>query len=145
VGGPTLKGISGGEKKRVCVAIEMVSEPALIMLDEPTSGLDSNKAARLLSILKKLAGSGRTVIFTIHQPSYLQYAKLDRLLLLDRGETIYQGPANQVAAYMASLGIPVSQNSTVSDFFMMEISQYKRDKSNYETPFNASNYSSRLA
>lgn len=80
-----LKGISGGEKKRLCVAIEMVSDPALIVLDEPTSGLDSNKAAKLLTILKRLAGSGRTIIFTIHQPSYLQYIKLDRLVLLDKG------------------------------------------------------------
>lgn len=74
----------------------MVSDPALIILDEPTSGLDSNKAAKLLSVLKKLANKGRTVIFTIHQPSYLQYAKLDRLILLDKGETIYQGPAAKI-------------------------------------------------
>jgi ABC-type multidrug transport system ATPase subunit len=63
----------------------MVSEPAVIILDEPTSGLDSNKAAKLLSVLKKLASKNHTIIFTIHQPSYLQYIKLDRLILLDRG------------------------------------------------------------
>jgi ABC-type multidrug transport system ATPase subunit len=140
-----MKGISGGEKKRLCVAIEMVSDPALLILDEPTSGLDSNKAAKLLAILKKLTASHRTVVFTLHQPSYLQFARLDRLLLLDRGETIYQGPAGAVGEYMASLGIPVSQSSTVSDFFMMEISQYKREKSHYETPFNQCSYSRRLA
>lgn len=126
MGGKLSKGISGGEKKRLCVSIEMVSDPSLIILDEPTSGLDSNKAARLLSILKKLSTRNRTIIFTIHQPSYLQFAKLDRLLLLDRGSTIYQGPAKEIEAYMRAIGITVPINSTISDFFMMEISQYKR-------------------
>lgn len=109
----------------------MVSDPSLIILDEPTSGLDSNKAAKLLSILKRLANNNHTIIFTIHQPSYLQFIKLDRLILLDHGETIYQGPANQVANYMISLGIQISQQSTISDFFMMEISQFKKAKSIY--------------
>lgn len=123
----------------------MASDPSLIILDEPTSGLDSNKAAKLLSILKRLASTGRTVIFTIHQPSYLQYVKLDRLLLLDRGETIYQGPASKILEYMRGLNISVPVSSTISDFFMMEISQYKRDKEQYETPLNKHNYSLRLA
>jgi len=71
----------------------MVSRPHVIILDEPTSGLDSNKAAKVLRILKKLAMKGHTIIFTLHQPSYMLYSCLDRLLLLDKGHTIYQGPA----------------------------------------------------
>lgn len=55
IGTEESKGISGGEKKRVCIAIEMVAKPPLLILDEPTSGLDSNKAARVLKVLKKLA------------------------------------------------------------------------------------------
>jgi len=104
----------------------MMSKPALIILDEPTSGLDSNKAAKVLSILKKLSTFGHTIIFTIHQPSYLQYSKLDRLLLLDQGRTIYQGPATDILSYMNTLKIPIPNNNTISDFFMMEISAYKR-------------------
>jgi ABC-type multidrug transport system ATPase subunit len=100
VGGQILKGLSGGEKKRLCIAIEMVSKPSVLILDEPTSGLDSNKAARVLSILKKLASHGHTIVFTLHQPSYLQYIKLDRLILLSRGETVYQGPAKEIVPYM---------------------------------------------
>ena len=69
----------------------MVAKPSVIILDEPTSGLDSNKAARVLGNLKKFANNGHTIIFTIHQPSYLQYIKLDRLLLLKHGQVIYQG------------------------------------------------------
>ena len=91
IGGTELKGVSGGEKKRVCIALEMISSPLLLILDEPTSGLDSNKATRVLNVLRKIARNNRTVIFTIHQPSFLIYSKLDRLLLLSRGRTVYQG------------------------------------------------------
>lgn len=140
-----MKGISGGEKKRVCIAIEMVSEPSLLILDEPTSGLDSNKAMKVLSILKKLTKKHYTIIFTIHQPSYLLYAKLDSLILLDKGETVYQGDAQNIVAYIRSLGINVPKTNTISDFFMMEISEYKKEKSNYETPLNHKNYTIRLS
>ena len=122
----------------------MVSDPSLLILDEPTSGLDSNKAARLLAILSKLALKGRTIIFTIHQPSYLQYSKLDRLVLLNHGETIYQGPAKGIKDYMISLGIQVPKTSTISDFFMAEISQFKQQGLNYSSPLNVNNYSLRL-
>lgn len=141
-----MKGISGGEKKRLCVSIEMVSDPSLIILDEPTSGLDSNKAAKLLEILKKLASKNRTIIFTIHQPSYLQYIKLDRLILLDKGQTIYQGSAQKIGRYMEDLGIIVDKKSTISDFFMMEISQFKKERNHgYNTPLNPINYKEHLA
>ena len=85
----------------------MVSKPSLIILDEPTSGLDSNKAARVLVILKKLAEHGHTIVFTMHQPSYLQYSKLDRLILLNKGETVYQGPSQKIAQYMESIRIKI--------------------------------------
>ena len=96
----------------------MVSKPSVIILDEPTSGLDSNKAGKVLGILKKFAKNGHTIIFTLHQPSYLQYSKLDRLILLNKGETVYQGLANDIASYMTTLKINVSKNATISDFFM---------------------------
>jgi ABC-type multidrug transport system ATPase subunit len=74
VGGQMLKGISGGEKKRVCIAVEMISDPDLLILDEPTSGLDSHKVTSIIKVLKKLAiHKNKTVIFTLHQPSFLIY------------------------------------------------------------------------
>jgi ABC-type multidrug transport system ATPase subunit len=63
----------------------MVSKPALVILDEPTSGLDSNKAARVLKVLKKLAIEGHSIIFTIHQPSFLLYSLLNRVIVLNAG------------------------------------------------------------
>ncbi len=71
VGGKIIKGISGGEKKRVCIAVEMVTKPDLLILDEPTSGLDSHMAYNMIKIFNKLAKKeGKTIVFTIHQPSY---------------------------------------------------------------------------
>ena len=81
----------------------MIYKPSLLILDEPTSGLDSHKAGRVLKTLKKLASQGHTVIFTIHQPSYLLYSMLDRLVLLNNGETIYQGEASRIEKYLLSL------------------------------------------
>lgn len=83
IGSEESKSISGGEKKRVCIAIEMVAKPPLLILDEPTSGLDSNKAARVLKVLKKLANEGHSIIFTIHQPSFLLYSMLNRVIVLN--------------------------------------------------------------
>ena len=67
----------------MCIAIEMVAKPPLLILDEPTSGLDSNKAARVLKVLKKLAKEGHSIIFTIHQPSFLLYSMLNRVIVLN--------------------------------------------------------------
>ena len=72
----------------------MVSKPSLIILDEPTSGLDSHTANSVINVLRKLANEKKTVIFTIHQPSYKIFSSLDQLILLNKGETIYQGGAN---------------------------------------------------
>jgi len=118
----------------------MISKPSVVILDEPTSGLDSHKAAGVLKILRRLANEGCTIIFTIHQPSYLLYSKLSNLILLDKGYTIYQGPADGIGNYLRQIGIEPSVNSTISDFFMMEISDYKANKLNYKTPFNNEKY-----
>lgn len=126
VGGKFMKGISGGEKKRVCIAVEMVTKPSLLILDEPTSGLDSHMANNVLNVFNRLAKKEkRAIIFTIHQPSYKMFTQLDRLILLDGGECIYQGikwliigPAAAINDYMMSLSLSIPANTTVCDFFM---------------------------
>jgi len=67
----------------------MVSKPSVLILDEPTSGLDSHIANSVIKILKKLASERKTIIFTIHQPSFKIYSSLDKLILLNKGRTIY--------------------------------------------------------
>ena len=85
IGGVTLKGISGGERKRTSIGYELITDPMLLLLDEPTSGLDSTTALRIVKILKKEARSGKTVICTIHQPSMEIFDQFDRLILLQDG------------------------------------------------------------
>lgn len=85
IGGKFVQGVSGGERKRTCIALEVITNPSLLVLDEPTSGLDSHTACILLEILLKMAKKGRTVILTIHQPSSKLYNMLDRLILLHKG------------------------------------------------------------
>lgn len=108
IGGPLFRGISGGEKKRVSIGQEMLINPSLLLLDEPTSGLDSTTALRILTILKRLATGGRTVVTTIHQPSSRLYHMFDKVVLLSHGFPIYYGPASAAMDYFASVGYPSS-------------------------------------
>ena len=77
-----VKGISGGERRRLSFACAMINDPNLLFCDEPTSGLDSFMAMSIVDALRKLADKGKTVICTIHQPSSEIYQKFDRLCLL---------------------------------------------------------------
>lgn len=107
IGGTFVRGISGGEKKRVSIAIELVSSPAIIFLDEPTSGLDSYTAHQIMSTLSNLARDmSKTIICTIHQPRSDIFAMFDTVLLIGKGRTIYFGPAKNAKDFFAELGYP---------------------------------------
>lgn len=107
VGDTRRKGISGGERKRLCIAIELLSKPRLLFLDEPTSGLDSSTAFTVCSALKTLAESGScTVICTIHQPQQKIFALFDSLILLKKGKLIYLGSCMKSIDFLASVGLP---------------------------------------
>ncbi len=93
IGSPERKGISGGQRKRVNLALELLTEPSLLCLDEPTSGLASEDASNVMRLLRKLADGGRTILLTIHQPSQHVYRMLDNALYLAAGEQVYYGPA----------------------------------------------------
>lgn len=93
IGTPAQKGISGGQRKRVNLALELLTEPSLLCLDEPTSGLASEDAANVMRLLRRLANGGRTILLTIHQPSLEVYRMMDNALYLADGEQIYYGPA----------------------------------------------------
>lgn len=93
IGNWHLRGISGGEKKRLSIALEIITQPHLLFLDEPTSGLDSAAAFFVVQVLKNVARGGRTIISSIHQPSSEVFTLFDDLLLLSNGETVYFGDA----------------------------------------------------
>lgn len=118
VGGALLKGISGGERKRTSVGVELVTSPTLVFLDEPTSGLDSFNAVQLCQLLKRVAEAGSSVLFTIHQPSSEIFSSFDRLILLNMGRVMYQGPVTEVAAYFEARGHPSPPNYNPADWIM---------------------------
>lgn len=91
-------GISGGERRRLCIAMEMMNNPPLLFLDEPTSGLDSASAMMVVNVLKKLADQGKTIVCVIHQPRASILPLFDRVLLLGSGKTIYYGPSCDFSA-----------------------------------------------
>ena len=96
IGDEQVRGISGGQRKRVNIALELITEPSLLFLDEPTSGLDGTSTLEILQILRSLAnaGAGKTIILTIHQPRIEAYKLVDNLILLvNGGRLVYYGPA----------------------------------------------------
>uniref|UniRef100_A0A2P2KVJ5 ABC transporter domain-containing protein n=2 Tax=Rhizophora mucronata TaxID=61149 RepID=A0A2P2KVJ5_RHIMU len=104
IGGSFVRGVSGGERKRVCIGNEIIINPSLLFLDEPTSGLDSTTALRIVQMLNDIAEAGKTVVTTIHQPSSRLFHKFDKLILLGKGSLLYFGKASEAMAYFSSIG-----------------------------------------
>lgn len=115
------RGLSGGERKRVSVCFEMVSNPKILFLDEPTSGLDSFAAKAVMENLRDLAFYGRTIVATIHQPSAEIFRMFDYLLLLAEGQTVYFGPAHKAMKHFVSMGINPPANVNPADFLLKAI------------------------
>ncbi|KAH8498980.1 hypothetical protein Peur_074129 [Populus x canadensis] len=118
VGNWHLRGISGGEKKRLSIALEILTRPRLLFLDEPTSGLDSASAFFVIQTLRNIARDGRTVISSIHQPSSEVFALFDDLFLLSSGETVYFGDAKMAVEFFAEAGFPCPRRRNPSDHFL---------------------------
>ena len=121
VGDSLTKGISGGERKRLSVGMEMIINPSIIFLDEPTSGLDTYTAYSLISNLKDLTTTGRTVVSTIHQPSSEILQLFDDLILLNHGKIVYQGEVNNLVPYFSNIGYKCPEYTNPSDYIFMNI------------------------
>ncbi|KAK4686772.1 hypothetical protein P7C73_g3345, partial [Tremellales sp. Uapishka_1] len=113
VGGSLLKGISGGEKRRLSLAVQMINDPAVLVVDEPTSGLDSSIALSVMQVLRDIAATGRTVIATIHQPRSDIWRLADNVTLLAKGGVVaFSGKRADAVDYFTSIGYPMP-----SEFF----------------------------
>ncbi|XP_013887337.1 ATP-binding cassette sub-family G member 2 [Austrofundulus limnaeus] len=118
VGTHMTRGISGGERKRTNIGMELIIDPAVLFLDEPTTGLDASTANSVLLLLKRMAGQGRTIILSIHQPRYSIYRLFDTLTLLVNGKMVYHGPAPNALDYFANIGYPCEPHNNPADFFL---------------------------
>jgi ABC-type multidrug transport system ATPase subunit len=121
IGDESLRGISGGQRKRVSIAIEMCSDPTVLFLDEPTSGLDATSTFEVCTALRRIADLGLTIAAVVHQPRFEVFRAFHDVLLLGKGgRTVYLGPTSAVEAYFASprLGLPCPRETNVADHAM---------------------------
>lgn len=122
-GTTSRKTISGGERKRTCIAIELISDPSLLILDEPTSGLDSFKSIEICRLLFDLARMyGKTIIATIHSPSSTSFNYFDRLFLMSEGRIVYQGRGAKCNEYFSKIGYPLPKLRNPADSLIKIIS-----------------------
>lgn len=113
IGSPdTSKTLSGGQRRRVNIAMELVTDPPVLLLDEPTSGLSARDAAEVMELLRTLSDMGRTVVVTIHQPSFAMFAQLDLIAVVELGQLAYFGPSVDAFAFF---GIGERQPSALLD------------------------------
>ncbi|RHW69775.1 ABC transporter [Trypanosoma brucei equiperdum] len=119
VGTPGLvAGLSGGERKRCSMGVDLICDPKILLLDEPTSGLDHVTSAKVVQLLNTIARKGRTVIYTIHQSSAGVLNHFDDLMLLVRGRCVYHGTMEDSVAYFESIGYVCPETYTPTDFYM---------------------------
>ena len=123
VGGSAgIRGVSGGERRRVSIGMELVTNPKILFLDEPTSGLDSHTAASIMSTLTKLARNGRMVFVSIHQPSETIFRQLDQVLLLSKGSKVYCGPPAEIESFFTECGFPCPHLANIADHILDVVS-----------------------
>lgn len=151
IGGELVKGISGGERKRTSIGVELVTKPCLVFLDgkfiiifedyqkvratltlivsisEPTSGLDIVSALEVINVLKKIAHSGSSVMLTIHAPPSDVFASFDNLILLNRGLVMYQGSVDKCPEYFSEHSYSIPEHYNPADWIMTIAQKYSQE------------------
>lgn len=119
VGDENVRGVSGGERKRTALGQDLVTDPAVLFLDEYSSGLDSATALSVTRTIRALASKGRTILATVHQPSYPMFELFDNVLLLaPGGHAVYYGPTSEVIEYFEKLGHTIGATENPADKLM---------------------------
>lgn len=140
IGNEKVRGVSGGERKRASIGVQLLTDPAVLFLDEPTSGLDAFQSQAVMESLKNLADNGRLVITVIHQPRSSIYEMFDKLLILSEGRTMYTGGATEAVDYFASLGYTCPDAFNPADYFLDLLSPDNRSKDSEEETSNRINF-----
>jgi ABC-type multidrug transport system ATPase subunit len=130
VGTPIRKGISGGQKRRLSVASQLIADPRILFLDEPTSGLDSAASFEVMNYIKRVAVQHRLIVVaSIHQPSTATFALFDQLMLLSGGKTCYFGPRADVQAYFGNISHPIPAYTNPAEFLLEMVNvDFAKDK-----------------
>ncbi|XP_046581396.1 broad substrate specificity ATP-binding cassette transporter ABCG2-like [Haliotis rubra] len=144
VGNEFIRGVSGGERKRTNIGMELIISPPVLFLDEPTTGLDASTANAVMYLLRRLALKGRTIVFSIHQPRFSIYKVFDNLMLLSGGEVVYHGAAPDALQYFKSIGYICEEHNNPPDFFLDVINGDYDTIANFEAPDKKENENSNL-
>ncbi|KAF3439155.1 hypothetical protein FNV43_RR17430 [Rhamnella rubrinervis] len=129
IGDEGTRGVSGGERRRVSIGVDIIHGPSLLFLDEPTSGLDSTSAHSVIEKVHQIARTGSTVILTIHQPSFRILLLLDHLIVLARGQLMYQGSPKDISLHLRRMGHKVPKEENAIEYLIDVIQEY--DQSEY--------------
>ncbi|KAM7499218.1 hypothetical protein LguiA_023632 [Lonicera macranthoides] len=147
IGDEGHRGVSGGERRRVSIGIDIIHDPIILLLDEPTSGLDSTSAFMVVKVLQRIAQSGSIVIMSVHQPSSRIVGLFDRLLLLSRGQTVYGGSPANLPSFFSDFGKPIPENENRIEFALDCTRELEASPCGTKTlvEFNKSWYNSRIS
>ncbi|CAL4954907.1 unnamed protein product [Urochloa decumbens] len=128
IGDEGTRGVSGGERRRVSIGVDIIHGPALLFLDEPTSGLDSTSAHSVIEKVHDIACAGSTVVLTIHQPSSRILLLLDHLVILARGQLMYSGGPKEVASHLGRMGRRVPKGENSIEHLLDVIQEYEQSE-----------------
>ncbi|KAJ2347138.1 hypothetical protein GGF43_004823, partial [Coemansia sp. RSA 2618] len=119
IGDAKVRGVSGGERKRVSIGTELLTDPRLLFLDEPTSGLDSNSSELVVELVKSISvEQGISTLMTIHQPNARIFNTFDKVILLSQGRVVYFGPTSTAIDYFANIGYQCPMHENPADYFV---------------------------
>ncbi|KAL5178720.1 ABC transporter G family member 2 [Glycine soja] len=128
IGDEGTRGISGGERRRVSIGVDIIHGPSLLFLDEPTSGLDSTSAHSVIEKVHDIARGGSTVILTIHQPSSRIQLLLDHLIILARGQLMFQGSPQDVALHLSRMPRKIPKGESPIELLIDVIQEYDQSE-----------------
>uniref|UniRef100_A0A803PJ06 ABC transporter domain-containing protein n=1 Tax=Cannabis sativa TaxID=3483 RepID=A0A803PJ06_CANSA len=135
VGDDRVQGISGGERRRVSIGVDVIHDPKVLILDEPTSGLDSNSALQIVDMLKTMAETrGRTIILSIHQPGFRIVKSFNSILLLANGSVLHHGTIDQLGVNLRLMGLEVPLHVNLVEFAIESIECIQEQQVNKMLP-----------